>query len=165
MNFPQDKIVLKGRKYQLTWIRTDSLKGYFPITQVYGVCFDKYGNILIARSKPDDSRWQISGGTPEEGESTEQTLKRELLEEVDIEVEDIRILGVQKVEELGELIKTYYQVRCVCKIQKLLPLTPDPADNVLWERKLVPAKNISQFVRWGKTGEAMFKDAIELINK
>ena len=119
MDNTQEDIIYKGQTYHLTWIKTDSLDNYSPITQVYGVCFDNEGNILIARSS-ESAQWQIPGGTPEENETIEQTLKRELLEEVDIEVKDIKVLGVQKVEVPNEPDKTHHQVRCICTIKKLL---------------------------------------------
>lgn len=161
MNYPQDNIVNKGHAYHLTWIKASTLENYSPITQVYGVCFDDNGNILIGRSS-ETSQWQIAGGTPEKGETIVQTLKRELFEEIDVEVKDIKVLGVQKVEIPNEQNKTHYQVRCVCKIKKLLPQTPDPANGKTWERKFIPASEVTKHVKWGKTGESMFRDAIEL---
>jgi hypothetical protein len=38
-----------------------------PITQVYGLCFDGQGNILIMRT-PGKS-WNLPGGTPKPGEA------------------------------------------------------------------------------------------------
>jgi len=55
-----------------------------------------------------------------------------------------------------------YQSRFISKLKKLLPQTLDPATDNTWERKFVPASEITNHVKWGETGEAMFRDAIEL---
>lgn len=82
---------------KISWIHTSSLKRFKPITQVYGICFNENGEILIFRAVVG-SKWQLPGGKPEVGETIEETLSRELLEEVDIRVKDIKVLGTQKVE-------------------------------------------------------------------
>lgn len=149
----------------LTWIRTDSLAAFAPITQVYGVCFDAEGNILISRSSKN-AQWQINGGHPENDEAINDTLTREMLEEVDVKVKNIRLLGVQKVDypnnpdtKTGNI---FYQVRCVCDVDETLQQSIDPGDNIVWERMFVPANRITDCVKWGEVGNAMFKDAIEL---
>ncbi len=148
----------------LTWIRTDSVEEHKPITQVYGICFDDSGNILICR-ETSNGKWQIPGGTPEKGESIQETLVREVKEEVDVEIKDIRPLGVQRVDHPnnssseGDL---FYQVRCICRVKNVNDLTPDPASGNTWGRKFVPSNEITGYVKWGEIGEAMFKDAIDL---
>ncbi len=148
----------------VTWIRTDNVEKYVPITQVYGICFDDSGNILTCRES-SDGKWQIPGGTPEKGESIEETLIREVEEEVDVEIRDIHPLGVQRVDSPdnpsseGDL---FYQVRCVCRVKNVNDQTPDPASGNTWERKFVPAEEITDYVQWGEIGDAMFKDAIDL---
>lgn len=164
MTNPKQTINWKGNKFVVEWIKTNSLEGMTPITQVYGVCFNDKNEILIAR-KEDRGYWIIPGGTPEKGETIEETLKRELIEEADVEVKNIKILGAQKVYPEGKPKEYAYQVRCICELDKILPQTPDPDDNKNWERKFVPASKITEFVKWGITGKAMFRDAIELFAK
>lgn len=151
-------------QYIHSWIKTDSIENYSPITQVYGICFNDEGQILIARSSATAS-WQIPGGHPENNEKINQTLQRELIEEVDIEVEKIKLLGVQKVEVVDYPDKTHYQVRCICKIKKLNPQTIDPANGSIWERKFVDQNEINEYVKWGSEAEKMFEDAINLNKK
>jgi hypothetical protein len=83
------------------------------------------------------------------------------LEEVDTEIKDTKPLGVQKVTfpDDPDKNKAIYQVRCIAKLKKLLPQTPDPANGHTWERKFVPASEITNYVNWGKTGMAIFTDA------
>lgn len=163
MTNPTQTINWKGKNFLIEWIKTDSLEGINPITQVYGICFNNKDEILIVRKEGGED-WIIPGGTPEKGEIIEETLKREIIEEADVKIKNIRLLGVQKVCPEGKPKDFYYQVRCVCEIDELLPQTPDPADNVNWERKFVPSKKITEYVKWGITGNTMFSDAIEFWN-
>lgn len=153
-------------KFLLTWIRDDSLEKYSPVGQVYGIVFNAKGEILIARKKPEDG-WGISGGTPETDESIEETLRRELKEEMDVSVSKITPLGVQKVELFGDNKgkSTLYQLRYIALLQELLPQTPDPDNGIIWERQFVPARDINEYVKWGDLGAAMFKDATDLMNQ
>ncbi|MBI2590596.1 MAG: NUDIX hydrolase [Candidatus Blackburnbacteria bacterium] len=151
----------KGGRFVVEWAKTRSLKGISPVTQVYGVCFNDKNEILIAR-KVGEEKWIIPGGHPERDETIEQALKREMVEEADIRVKNIKLIGAQKVYPEGEPDKYFYQVRCICKVDKVLPQTTDPDDGVSWERKFVPASEITSYVKWGTTGNAMFKDAIQL---
>lgn len=164
MKYPQDTYLYKGTRVTNTWIKTSEIEKYFPITQVYGIIFNDKDEILICRES-DSGSWIIPGGHPEEGESIEQTLKRELQEEVAVEIEGIKPLGAQKVTfpDDANPDKAIYQVRCVAKLRKLNSPTPDPANGNTWERKFIPASEVTNYVKWGKTGEVMFKDAVESI--
>lgn len=162
---PSQTISWSGFSNTLTWIKDNSITQYEPITQVYGVCFNDKNEILIIRKKGRES-WQIPGGHPEGTETIEETIKREMEEEADVLIKNIIPLGVQKVDfpnnpnkQEGNL---FYQARCICEVDKLLPQNPDPDNGDIWERKFVPADSIAQYITWGTTGDAMFSDAISL---
>lgn len=164
MDYPTNIYFFNGTQVKNTWIKTYEVEKYSPIRQVYGVVFNDKNEILICRSSKEKD-WQIPGGSPEKGETIEETLKRELLEEVDIEVSNIKPIGVQEATlPDSPNKKPIYQVRCIAKLTKLLPQTSDPDSGNTWERKFVPANEITKYVKWGVTGEAMFKDAIEMWN-
>lgn len=168
MTYPTSSYKFKRHVVDMTWVRDNDLEKYKPITQVYGVVFNEKSQILICRES-SDGKWQIPGGKPERGESLELALRRELKEEVDIIVGRILPLGVQRVEfpdnpnqEEGE---KFYQVRLICEFDNLLPQTPDPASGNVWERMFVPVENVTEYIKWGSIGEAMFKNAVELWQK
>lgn len=154
-----------------TWIRVRSRKKmeqYQPCKQVYGVCFNDNDEILVVEEYWRGT-WTIMGGAPDEGETAEQTLARELMEEADVELVKMYPIGVQKVEEFYEDRYTpssvYYQWRFVGRIAKLHPQTPDPDTGITYQRKFVPKSEINEVVDWGPTGEAMFKAAIETLDR
>lgn len=161
MKYPTNTWTWNGNTVKSTWIKTDDISEYSPITQVYGIIFNDKGEILVCRK--GDGDWQIPGGHPEKDETINQTLEREVLEEVDITISDIQILGIQK-GEMPDISdnKPHYQVRCIAKLKELLPKTPDPDNGEMWERKFVPSSEVTNYVKWNTTGDAMFKDAIEV---
>lgn len=147
-----------------TWINDSDLSQYKPLTQVYGICFNRNNEILIIK-KPGENPWIIPGGRPEAGESHKQTLKRELDEEADVTVKNCIPLGVIKVEHPYNKNhvegKLFYQARFVCEIDTVSPVTIDPDNGLLHERKFVPMSEITEWVQWGQAGDEMFEDAIE----
>lgn len=154
----------------ITWIDVPDRLGmdqYQPCTQVYGVCFNEQGEILVIDEKGNGT-WKPIGGTPEAGETPEQTLARELLEEADVELAEMLPIGVQRIEEFyggrDQPTSVYYQWRFAGKIAKLHPQTPDPATGKTYQRKFVPVSEINEVVPWGSTGRAMFKAAVEKLD-
>ena len=63
----------------------DNLK----VTQVYGIVFDKNNNVLL---RVENDKYKLTGGHPENDESYEETLKREYIEELNVELENINYL-------------------------------------------------------------------------
>lgn len=165
MNYPTSSYVFNGIEVKMTWIRDDNLAKYDPVTQVYAVVFNDKGDILVARES-SEGKWQLPGGKPEKGETLEETIHRELIEEVDVKAGNIYALGAQKNEvprnpnnKEGDL---FYQLRFVVELEELLPQTPDPDRGNTWERMFVPADKITEYIKWGATGDAMFADSIKL---
>ena len=150
----------EGILFQFTWIADPEVTKYRQCTQVYGICFNKDKQILLI---DNINMRALPGGTPEGDETPEQTLRRELIEEADVTVSKMFPLGVQKVIELNNPQKNpYFQYRYVCLIDELLDQTPDPDDGIIHPRLLVPMSEVTSHVKWGITGDTMFKDAIEL---
>lgn len=147
------------------WMKTSSLNEFQPITQVYGICFNQHDEILICR-KNVDSEWQLPGGKPLHNEAIEVMLKREFLEEVQISIKNIQIVGVQKVifpdnpnNSEGE---EFYQLRMICEVSKILPQQTDPSTGIILERKFIPYHQINNYILWGNIGEKIFNDAFLL---
>lgn len=155
-------------RVKFTWYPGTDLGNYSPYVQVYGVVFNSEGKILIQRV--GDKAWCLAGGTVEEGETAEDTLRREVIEEADVRIKNPILLGGQRVQFLdgpnpnpkrgrGDDI---YQLRYYAEVDELLPQTPDPDNDQIHERLFVDPLEITTYFDWGTVGAAIFKQATDL---
>lgn len=71
-------------------MKTRSYGNNSPVKVACGVIFNDDGYVFVCRRKQEKSlggHWEFPGGKVEEGESLQECLKRELLEELDMEVD------------------------------------------------------------------------------
>ena len=81
------------------------------VRQVYGIVFSDDGRILL---RIEDNKYKLTGGKPENNETFEETLKREYIEELNVELDECYYLGYLLVEDDNE---KYAQVRMIAKIK------------------------------------------------
>lgn len=58
------------------------------------VVVDDSSRVLLVKHSYGELNWELPGGARETGESAEETARREALEEVGIELENMRLVGV-----------------------------------------------------------------------
>ncbi len=144
----------------LSWYETNDFSGMKKVKQCYGICFDKRGKILIVKNK---GKWSLPGGTPEKGETFEETLIREIDEEADVNIKNIKPLGYNKIEEIKFGKKSvFYQLRFIAEISKIKKQTIDPATNTQFERRFINPKDFLTYTLWGRHGETMIKRALKI---
>lgn len=129
---------------QYIWHEDTNFHRLDPTTQVYGICFDEGENVLIM--KEAGKEWNIPGGKPQGDETPAQTLKRELLEEVDVIVDKYQMIGY--FEGISDK-PTFYQLRFACTIETIKEQTidPDPIKHAIHERKFVKPSEFFDFVK------------------
>ena len=66
-----------------------------PVVTVGGLIFNSAGNVLMVRTHKWSNLWGIPGGKIKWGEPSETALRRELKEETNLEISDIRFVLVQ----------------------------------------------------------------------
>ena len=125
-----------------TWHSSPDYTNLAPITQVYGICFDSNGCICIMRTPGYE--WNIPGGTPLIGEEPVQTLNREFIEEVNLELGISEMIGYFQVIEPD---RTFYQLRYATLLTKILPQAPDPATNLINERLFVLPTDFFNYIK------------------
>jgi 8-oxo-dGTP pyrophosphatase MutT (NUDIX family) len=130
-------------------------------TQIYGVCF--YDGKIVIVFNSIKKTWGLAGGTIEKGESFEETLKREILEESNMEVISFLPIGYQKVTKKDGSFK--YQLRYVCKVRPYGPFISDPADGIISEIKLIDPSEYKKYVNWGRIGDRLVARSLELLEK
>jgi len=73
----------------------DKRKADRPVATVGGLIHDGAGKILMIRTHKWSHKWGIPGGKIERGESSEDALRREIMEETALKISDIRFVMVQ----------------------------------------------------------------------
>lgn len=131
------------------------------IKQVYGVVFSDDKRILL---RLDDNKYKLTGGKPEENENYEETLRREYIEELNIELDDIHYLGYLSVEENN--IETYAQVRMIGKIKNINKNRPDIDTGKQYKRFLSSVNNVKRYLNYeDEAGNMLIDEAIIMANK
>ncbi len=138
---------------QIRWI-ADTVPARMEIRQVYCVMFDRLGRVLLrVIHKPDGGiRYSLAGGRPEPFDGgMEGTCRRELLEEVNTEIETPLYIGYQLVDE-EDGTPPYAQARMAALIRKIGRKRPDPDNGKTYDRLLVPPEKAAVLLDWGSVG-------------
>ena len=140
-----------------TW-NTSLVPNDVVVKQVYGIVFSDDFKILL---RVEDGKYKLTGGKPEKDESYEDTLKREYIEELNVELDNVSYLGYLLVEE-NDLL--YAQVRMVAKIKKINDTCIDPAMGKTYGRELVDCNKVKDYLKYkDDAGNTMIDDAINMI--
>ncbi len=145
--------------------------------QCYGVCFTNDGvetenselvqssNKLVIGFGGKKKGWGLIGGSIEPGETFEQTLRREIIEESNMKILSFLPIGYQKVtvESTG---KFFFQLRYACRVQSLGEFTVDGGDGMsekgITEIKLIDPLTHKEYFDWGAIGDRIIQRGIEL---
>ena len=127
------------------------------VKQVYGIAFSDDGRVIL---RIEDGKYKLTGGKPENTETFEQTLKREYIEELNVELKEINYLGYFLVQENDE---RYAQVRMIAKIKTINEQKADPATGKIYGRELVEIEKLKTYLNYqDEAGNKMIDDAISM---
>jgi len=137
----------------------DELNGR-KVDAVRAYCF--YGNELVIVYSDIKGYWTPPGGGVESGETVEEAVVREILEETNMRVIKQKPIGTLEVFEPEQ---TKFQVRLVCTVEPMGPFVADTdPEGDITEIKLIDPKDIKQYFDWGEVGEHVLARALELRN-
>ena len=149
-----------GVKYIFEYFDADSFDHleYNLCRQTYAVCL--YDEKMVIVYQGNKKTWGLVGGSIENGETFEETLRREIDEESNMEVLNFMPVGYQKCTDTRD--NSYiYQLRYVCTSRPYGPFVSDPAGHIT-EIKLIDPKNYKQYFDWGVIGDRIVVRALEL---
>jgi len=128
-----------------------------PWQQVYAIG-DVDGLVPIVHYPGDDND-NLPGGRSEPGETIEQTLVRELDEEIKAKVISWYPLGYQ--DGINTDGKRIYQLRVYAKLTIDDKFVKDPGGSVIGH-SLVPLEELNQHIKWGEIGDRLVDMVLRL---
>jgi 8-oxo-dGTP pyrophosphatase MutT (NUDIX family) len=154
----QTTFIYKDRTIAVKWfdIKSKADIPTLPWSQVYVV-----GNIdggVPVVTYPYDAV-SLPGGTVEEGETIDVTLRREVREELNARIVGWVPLGYQESSESG--YENSYQLRVYAQLEIIGPFTSDPGGDVTGYR-LVPLQRLNDTLKWGEVGERIQRLATDI---
>lgn len=112
------------------------------------------GQVPLVTNKGAEKPYNLPGGKVEPGETIEQTLKRELIEECNMRVMSWQPLGYQILTEPDG--RKVAQFRVYAEFEKIAEFVSDPAGSVV-KNTLVGIDQVNQLIDYGDVGEEMIK--------
>ncbi len=154
-----------GKSFDVEYFETDDFSNlpYDRCKQCRAVAFVDNEHIVIVKSGKS-GEWGFPGGTIEKGESFEQTLVREFLEEANAKIGSIQNIGYQVITDLNGLKEPFYQLRFKLKASPATEegfCSKDP-DKAVVEVKVVPIKEYKKYFDWGEIGDLIVKRALDV---
>ncbi len=118
-----------------------------PVTQVFTFCKDKLGKFCIVRDR-GEGYFSLPGGGCELGESPEDCLRRELLEEAQITCKNVKFLGSILIElsKDGRLVSKFQHLRYLADVDILKPFIPQKNGFETNVREFVPFSELESKV-------------------
>lgn len=130
-----------GRITTFTWLgKVDSSES---VARVYAIGCTKDREILLVGSCDDSETWWLPGGGVEKGESEQDALRRELIEEAGATVQETELLGYQRVDDPvnGAYMISHYWARIA------MPSAFEPKHEVT-QTLLVPPDRFLEHLFW-----------------
>lgn len=156
----------EGKNYICEWFdKTDFSKfKKDEVFQVHGFIFDDEGKICLVDCRGDGIYTTPGGGPEDIDKSFEETLKREIREEVDLEVKELIPLGYIKAI-CSDKEKVIFSLRYVGKVKEINKQTIDPAHERIPERVFISPEEFEKYTGWGENGQLQLNKALEKLKQ
>ncbi len=123
---------------------------------VHAYCF--CGDKLVLVYTDSKGYWTPPGGSIEPGESYQQAVVREVLEETNMQVVHQELIGYQ---DIYEPTRTIRQTRSFCIVEPKGDFVADP-DGDITKIELIDPKDYKKYFDWGEIGDRIMQKALEL---
>ena len=156
----KSEIFWHGQKYSMEWLDDTNFEELENVIQSYGFVFDEKGKLCIIDC---NGYWCLPGGKPEDCDgSFEDTLIREVDEEADLDIKNIKRVGCFRTESLSDNCErkgVCHILRFVADVDKIKEQTIDPANGKIPLRKFINPDDFMEFVGW-ENGDFQLKKAL-----
>ena len=112
------------------------------------------GRVPLITSLTCEKEFNLPGGHTEPGETIEQTIAREMIEECNMRVIEWQPLGYQHLTEPDG--KQIFQFRVYAKLEKIGKFVNDPGCGVI-KNTMVDLSQVNSLIKYSEIGERMVK--------
>lgn len=159
MNKNIEIVQWQSQEYSYEWLEGNNEESYQPYNLVHAVLFNDKGKVLI---QYEYDNWRFNGGGPKPGESYQDTLVREMDEELSIRPKNISLLGAFRIKPLtGTSPQEYYQLCVFCQVDKINEQKIDPEDGSKDPYIFVEPSDVDKYVNWGEHGKQMLSAGVK----
>jgi ADP-ribose pyrophosphatase YjhB (NUDIX family) len=150
-----------GERCDVVYVPTNSFKRIPDelVLKAHAVCLCKDRLLLVNHG--EWNTWGLPGGTREFGETAEQTLAREILEEGNCEVLSYEPISYQKVTSPSG--KFHYRLQYLCNVRPLGDFVSDPAGSVR-QITWIPMKQYAEYIEPREMRTIVLERAISIAN-
>ena len=124
-----------------------------PWQQVYAIG-NLDGQVPLITGLTCEKEFNLPGGHTEPGETIEQTIAREMIEECNMRVIEWQPLGYQHLTEPDG--KQIFQFRVYAKLEKIGKFVNDPGCGVI-KNTMVDLSQVNSLIKYSEIGERMVK--------
>lgn len=151
----ESSFIYNGQKILANWYTVTAKNRIpdLPWQQVYAIG-NLNGQVPLITSLTCEKEFNLPGGRTEPGETIEQTVAREMIEECNMRVIEWQPLGYQHLTEPDG--KQIFQFRVYAKLEKIGKFVNDPGGGVI-KNALVDLNQVNSLINYGKIGERMIK--------
>ena len=130
-----------------------------PPMKIFSVRFYKNKLVIVYADKKDT--WTPPGGHIEPGETYQEAVAREVMEESNMKVLYQEMIGFLDVYEPERIVR---QVRSFCVVEPYGDFEKDP-DGDIFEIKLIDPKDYKKYINWGEIGDHLIVRALGMYKK
>jgi ADP-ribose pyrophosphatase YjhB (NUDIX family) len=128
------------------------------VSGVHAYCFHNDKLVIVYAEKR--GTWTPAGGGVEAGETVEEAVIREVLEESNMKVLKHALLGFQDISEPQGVVT---QTRSVCIVEPYGEFVSDPDEDIT-EIRMIDVAEYKDYFDWGIVGDHLMSRALELKN-
>lgn len=146
----------KGEDYEFEWIDETNFEDLDKVTHVEGFFYDDENKICVVDCE-HDGKWTRPGGGRERGETSDEALYREIKEEADLDLGELKRIGYYKISKNGEVIE--HHPKYVAKIKQIKEQTINPDEGIISKRKFVSEDEFREIFSHHKDVEFLLERA------